>query len=107
VLTAKRFVGTNVSVFRSLLKVVVPGAVTPPVDRITAVLHGLAALIGALATTSILGLTGTPVVPFGGLTVNTVGAVVTVPAPVVKVVEGKDANVWPSRSAIGAASWIV
>ncbi len=96
-LTASRLLGVNVSVVRSLLRLIVPPTDTPPADTVIALLPTLAALTGALTTTSTRALTGTPLVPFGGLTCTTVGAVVTVPRPVLKL-ENRNCKPWPCRS---------
>ena len=92
----------KVNVVRSLLKVVVPATPVPPAESVTAVFQGLAALMGAVATTWTCTLTGTPLAPFGGLTAATVGGAVDAVPPVVNV-EVKNASELPTRSAMEGA----
>lgn len=98
-LTAKRLVGTNVNVVLSVLKLTVPETFVPPADKVTELFPTLDKASGALNTAFTRTFTCTPVVPFGGLTVTTVGAVVTAPNAVVNK-ELNEAKLWPSRSAI-------
>src|SRR5689334_6312712 len=74
-----------------------PLTAVPPADTVIALLPTLAALTGALTTTTTCGFTGTALAPFAGLTCTTVGELVTAPNPVVKL-ENKNCRPWPSRS---------
>ena len=76
--------GTNVKIAPLLFKVTDPGTGTPPDDTTTALVPTLAVLNGALIAKSIRTFAGTPLDPFAGLAVNTVGAKVSVAKPVVK-----------------------
>ncbi len=98
VLVASRFVGTNVSVVRSLLKLMAPLTSVPPAETVIALLPTLTALTGVLITTTTCGFTGTPLAPFPGLTCTTLGAVVTAPRPVVKLTKKIGGSECPCKS---------
>jgi len=84
VLVASELAGVNVTDVRSLLRLTEPDTGCPPAVSVIDALFTLAALIGALNTTSTRVFTGTPVRPLLGLMLETVGAVVLVPDPAVK-----------------------
>jgi len=85
VLTASKFVGTNVKTVPLLLKLIVPGTDVPPEATTTALLPTLGALNGALNNRSTRTFAGTLFVAFAGLTISTVGADVLVAEPVMKL----------------------
>lgn len=83
----------------SLLSVTEPGADTPPVETRTVLGLTVAGSSGELTRASMRTLTGTPVIPFAGLTTWTVGDELCVALPVVKD-ELKFASACPSISLI-------
>src|SRR5207248_11703675 len=87
----------KVSVIRSLLTLIVPGAGTPPAATAIALLPTFIGLTGALIRTTTCALIGAPVTPLDGLTATTVGAVAG-PCPVVKSKIGNDDREIPCRS---------